>query len=112
MFEALSPREEVHQTALYIRHLIREQGMTYRDIAVVIGDLEGYASYVETEFGQLEIPCFLDRTRGIVLNPMIEYIKSALQLYIKDFPMIRCFIFCAAAWRIFPEKRLMSWKTM
>lgn len=85
MFEALSPREEVHQTALYIRHQIREQGMTYRDIAVVIGDLEGYASYVETEFGQLEIPCFLDRTRGIVLNPMIEYIKSALQLYIKDF---------------------------
>ena len=85
MFEALSPREEVHQTALYIRHLIREQGMTYRDIAVVIGDLEGYASYVETEFGQLEIPCFLDRTRGIALNPMIEYIKSALQLYIKDF---------------------------
>ena len=85
MFEALSPREEVHQTALYIRKLIREEGLTYRDIAVVIGDLEGYASYVETEFGQLEIPCFLDRTRGIVLNPMIEYIKSALQLYIRDF---------------------------
>lgn len=85
MFEALSPREEVHQTALYIRKLIREEGLTYRDIAVVIGDLEGYASYVETEFRQLEIPCFLDRTRGIVLNPMIEYIKSALQLYIRDF---------------------------
>lgn len=85
MFEALSPREEVHQTALYIRKLIREEGLAYRDIAVVIGDLEGYASYVETEFGQLEIPCFLDRTRGIVLNPMIEYIKSALQLYIRDF---------------------------
>ena len=85
MYEAISPREEVHQTALYIRHLIREQGFNYRDIAVVIGDLEGYASYVETEFGQLEIPCFIDRTRGIVLNPMIEYIKSALQLYIKDF---------------------------
>lgn len=85
MFEALSPREEVHQTALNIRKLIREEGLTYRDIAVVIGDLEGYASYVETEFGQLEIPCFLDRTRGIVLNPMIEYIKSALQLYIRDF---------------------------
>lgn len=85
MYEAISPREEVHQTALYIRHLIREQGVHYRDIAVVIGELEGYASYVETEFGQLEIPCFIDRTRGIVLNPMIEYIKSALQLYIKDF---------------------------
>ena len=27
----------------------------------------------------------MDRTRGIVLNPMIEYIKSVLQLYLKDF---------------------------
>lgn len=93
MFEALSPREEVHQTALYIRKLIREEGLTYRDIAVVIGDLEGYASYVETEFRQLEIPCFLDRTRGIVLNPMIEYIKSALQLYIRDFSYDTVFLF-------------------
>lgn len=93
MFEALSPREEVHQTALYIRKLIREEGLTYRDIAVVIGDLEGYASYVETEFGQLEIPCFLDRTRGIVLNPMIEYIKSVLQLYIRDFSYDTVFLF-------------------
>ncbi len=33
----------------------------------------------------MEIPCYIDRTRQIVLNPMIEYIKSALELYIKDF---------------------------
>ena len=65
MFESLSPREEVHQTALYIRKLIREEGLTYRDIAVVIGDLEGYASYVETEFGQLEIPCFWTGPEGL-----------------------------------------------
>ena len=106
MFEALSPREEVHQTALYIRHLIREQGMTYRDIAVVIGDLEGYASYVETEFGQLEIPCFLDRTRGIVLNPMIEYIKSALQLYIKDFSYDTVFHFLRSGMADIPREEI------
>ena len=106
MFEALSPREEVHQTALYIRHLIREQGMTYRDIAVVIGDLEGYASYVETEFGQLEIPCFLDRTRGIVLNPMIEYIKSALQLYLKDFSYDTVFHFLRSGMADIPREEI------
>ena len=85
MFEALSPREEVQQTGLEIRRLIREKDLLYRDIALVIGDLESYAPYVETEFGELGIPCFLDRTRGIVLNPMIEYIKSALALYVQDF---------------------------
>ena len=85
LFEALSPREEVQQTGLEICRLIREKGLYYRDIALVIGDLESYAPYVETEFAQLGIPCFLDRTRGIVLNPMIEYIKSALELFVHDF---------------------------
>jgi len=85
MFETTTPRDEVHQTGLEICRLIREEGYAYRDIAVVMGDLEGYAPYVETEFAKMEIPCFLDRTRGIRLNPMIEYIKSALELYKKDF---------------------------
>jgi len=85
LFEALTPQEEVHQTALYIRELTKQEGMAYRDMAVIVGDLEGYAPHVEAEFAQLGIPCFIDRTRGIVLNPMIEYIKSALALFLKDF---------------------------
>ena len=85
MFEATSPREEVHQTGLEICRLIREKELAYRDIAIVIGDLEGYAPHVESEFSRMGIPCFLDRTRGIVLNPMIEYVKSALELFEKDF---------------------------
>ena len=85
LFETITPRDEVHQTGLEIRRLLREEGMAYRDIAVIVGDLGSYAPYVETEFAQMDIPCFVDRTRGIVLNPMIEYIKSALELYLKDF---------------------------
>ena len=85
LFETITPRDEVHQAGLEIRRLLREEGMAYRDIAVIVGDLGNYAPYVETEFAQMDIPCFIDRTRGIVLNPMIEYIKSALELYLKDF---------------------------
>lgn len=85
LFETSTPRDEVHQTGLKIRSLLREEGMAYRDIAVIVGDLAGYAPYVETEFAQMDIPCFIDRTRGILLNPMIEYIKSAIALYEKDF---------------------------
>lgn len=85
IFEAVTPGEEAHQTGLAIHALIREKGLAYRDIAVITGNLEEYAPYVEAEFESLKIPCFIDRTRGIVLNPMIEYIKSALELYLKDF---------------------------
>lgn len=85
IFETTTPRDEVHQAGLMIRELVREKGLAYRDIAVITGDLAGYAPYVEMEFAQMEIPCFLDRTRGMILNPMVEYIKSALGLYLKDF---------------------------
>ncbi len=85
IFETVTPRDEVHQAGLYINELVREYGMAYRDVAVIMGDLEGYAPYVETEFAHMDIPCFIDRTRGIALNPMIEYIKSALELFIQDF---------------------------
>ncbi len=85
LFEADTPKEEVHQTGLAILSLIRQSGLQYRDIAVITGSLETYAPHVETEFADMGIPCYIDRTRGIALNPMTEYVKSALQLFLQDF---------------------------
>ena len=85
LMETTTPAEEVHQVGLQILELIRDGNMAYRDIALVSGDLESYAPYVETEFSKMGIPCYIDRTRGIVLNPMTEYINSALELYLKNF---------------------------
>ncbi len=83
--EYLDQKQEVHQTALEIKRLV-QQGYSYRDIAIVTGDLETYGPYVESEFQKLELPCYIDRTRNIVLNPMIEGIRSVLELYIRNFP--------------------------
>ncbi len=85
IFEAGDPKEEVRQTALLIKELVMEKGYAYRDIAVVAGDLNAYAPHVDSEFDKFGIPCFVDRTRGILLNPFIEYIKSALSMLSKDF---------------------------
>ncbi len=85
LFDAPTPKEEVHQAGLEIARLVRRKGLQYRDIAVIVGDMDGYASFVEREFADMQIPCYIDRTRGIVLNPMIEHIKSALDLFLKNF---------------------------
>lgn len=85
LFAASSIREEVRQMAIAIERLVREKGYAYRDIAVVAGSLSDYAEQIRTQFMQLSIPCFIDRTRGIVLNPLTEYIKSALEIIIRDF---------------------------
>ena len=85
LYEASNPAEEVHQTALQMEMLVREKGYAYRDFVLISGDLEGYAPYVEAEFERLGIPCFIDRTRGITLNPLTEFIQSALEVFLGNF---------------------------
>lgn len=76
---------EVSDIALKIFELIKSGDYAYRDFAVITGDLSSYGSVFERRFKELNIPCFIDRTNSIVLNPFIEYLKSALKILIKDF---------------------------
>lgn len=85
MMEALNPAKEVRKVCIQIKKLVLEEGYSYRDIAVVTGDLETYADYFEREGLLYDIPVFLDRTRGLLLNPLIEYIRSALKIVLSDF---------------------------
>ena len=105
LYEASTPKEEIRQTCIAIRKLtsggktaeeegVRERkeagaanlaGLHYRDIAVVTGDMEVYGSLAEEEFAKFGIPIYLDHTRGILRNPFAEYIRSALQVVLRDF---------------------------
>lgn len=69
--------EEIRQTCRRIRKLLAE-GYAYRDIAVITGDLGDYKSSLEEIMGQYQIPIFLDETKGITLNPFIEFIRAAI----------------------------------
>ncbi len=91
IFEASTQREEVRQVCIAIREYLRATGGCFRDVAIIAGDLAAYASYLETEAAEYGIPLYLDRTRGIVLNPFIEYVKSALQILIGNFSYEKVF---------------------
>lgn len=82
---ASTPLEEMEETAVQIRRLIREKGYRYRDIAVVTGDLPGYESYVMQAFEREGIPYFLDRKQSVLMNPFVEYIRSVLDMVICGF---------------------------
>lgn len=83
--EALNPALEVQAVCIQIKKLVLEEGYCYRDIAVVTGDLETYGDYFEREALIYDIPVFLDRTRGLLLNPFIEFIRSALKIVLDHF---------------------------
>lgn len=85
LMEAVSPASEARQVCIQIKELVLEKQYSYRDIAVVAGDLEIYADYLERESKIYDIPMFMDRTRGLLLNPFIEFIRSTLKILLQNF---------------------------
>ena len=85
IFAAESPIKEMEETARRIRRMVREEGMKYGEIAVITGNLEAYKSISTQVFEEAQIPFFLDEKHTILMNPFVEYIRSALEMAAKDF---------------------------
>ena len=67
-----------------IEQMIKEEGMRYRDAAVIAGDLPSYGRELAHQFDEAGIPYFLDDKKSILENPMVELIRAALEM-VKDF---------------------------
>lgn len=80
IWEADSLVSEVQRMCLEMKKLVREEGLCYRDIAVVTGGMERYANLLQTELVRYRIPFFLDRNRSVAHHPLTEYLKSALAM--------------------------------
>ncbi len=85
LHEARDPRGEARFVAETIRHLVREKGYRYRDIAVIASDMEVYADALEKACGMFEIPVFTDHKKSILLNSFVEYIRSLFAMAEQNF---------------------------
>ncbi|SDC71820.1 DNA helicase/exodeoxyribonuclease V, subunit B [Paenibacillus sp. UNCCL117] len=77
---AVHRRAEVEGTARAIRRLVREEGLRWRDCAVSVRNLEAYGDLIAGTFADYGIPLFLDRKRPVLHHPMVEFIRSALEV--------------------------------
>ena len=85
LLRASTPQEEARMAAAAIARMVREDHFRYREIAVVAGDLEEYRIPLTEEFSRAQIPWFCDRRQGVLGNPLVEYVRSALDIPEKDF---------------------------
>ncbi len=85
LFMARDPQEEVQKIAEKIEDYIRKQGYRYREIAVLVGDMETYAMHFERCFSELNIPYFIDHNKSILNNPCVESIRGILQMVEENF---------------------------
>ena len=72
-------QDEVHECKIMCRQmfeLIEKRGYKYRDMAVVCGDLQGYAEVLKQQFEKYGIPYFTDATAHLTENPFVCYISA------------------------------------
>lgn len=81
---AQNRRAEVEWVARYIRKLCIDQSLRYREIGILLRDFENYDLLLETIFADNEIPYFVDRKRPIAHHPLVELIRSALEIIEED----------------------------
>lgn len=73
-------REELSMVAADIAKKVREQGLRYRDFALLAGSLEEYGPIAETVFAKYGVPLFVDRGRSSLGKPVFAFVQSALRL--------------------------------
>lgn len=82
---ARNPKEEAFAAAGRIRELVRAKGYRYREIGVIVSNMEAYGDYLQQAFDAYHIPAFMDYKRSILQNSFVEYIRSLLAMAQEDF---------------------------
>ncbi len=84
-FSFMSPRQELTWVACEIERQIREEGLSYKDFAVVCANMDSYAYLVPGIFEKLHIPYFLDEKTSVVFHPFIEAVKGLFNMLEEGF---------------------------
>lgn len=79
------PMEEIRFVAAEIRRRVMEEGMSYKDFALVTGDMDRYREDARRCFSQMDIPLFIDDKANMAENSFVEMLRSAMDVILKDF---------------------------
>ncbi|WP_282155715.1 helicase-exonuclease AddAB subunit AddB [Cytobacillus gottheilii] len=77
--QAVNRRAEIEGVARRMKQLAR-QGQRYKDMAVLVRNGNEYHDIMETVFTDYEIPFFIDQKRTMLNHPLIELIRSSLEV--------------------------------
>lgn len=80
IWQAAGRRAEVEAAAREIRKLSRTKKLRYKQIALLVRNGEQYRSIIETVFDDYSIPFFIDQKTPMLNHPLIELIRSSLEV--------------------------------
>ena len=80
-----SLQEEIRFAAGKILRLVREEGLRFRQIAIVTNAMEAYEKSLRGILEEYEIPCFIDARRETTAHPLVTLLTSLLDILVYDF---------------------------
>ncbi len=84
MFQSRDTYGEIERIACKIIDLVRDEGMRFKDIALLCGDEEEYRHLIEAVFAEYEIPYFTDRKIILSDHPIAMQILSLFSVIEED----------------------------
>ena len=78
--QAVNRRAEVEGVARTILKLVRNQDYRFKEIAILVRNSESYRELLQTVFRDYQIPLFIDAKRTMLHHPLIELIRSTLEI--------------------------------
>ncbi|RFU62146.1 helicase-exonuclease AddAB subunit AddB [Peribacillus glennii] len=82
--QAVNRRSEVEGTARTILKLVREENYRWKDIAILLRNGDSYHDLIHTVFRDYHIPVFVDAKRSMLNHPLIELIRSTLEILLTN----------------------------
>ncbi|PKG25473.1 helicase-exonuclease AddAB subunit AddB [Niallia nealsonii] len=79
--ESVNKRAEIEGIAREILKLIRQKNYRYRDFSLLARNITEYQHIIETIFADYQIPFFIDQKRTMNFHPLIELIRSSLEIF-------------------------------
>ncbi|NLI53226.1 MAG: hypothetical protein GX417_02760 [Clostridiales bacterium] len=86
LFGASSRRAEAESLAEAILSFARDKGVRYRDMAVIVSDLDAYAGLIRRSCERRGIPIFLDRKRPLTGHAAADAVLCAVRFCANGFP--------------------------
>lgn len=80
-----SLQEEIRFAAGKILRLVREEGLRFRQIAIVTNAMETYEKSLRGILEEYDIPCFIDARRETTAHPLVTLLTSLLDILVYDF---------------------------
>ena len=77
--KAATMYDEVDFTARTIKKLVRIAGYRYRDVTVIVRDIDKYRRFFDSAFSRYNIPCYLDKRADNIDLMLTSYVDNVLK---------------------------------